>query len=212
MIDVPIELIWDDFLYWQAKTGHYQRRQKENPYLKPMKATPERLALMSELKDWCVKRNIAVRQWLFTLFAIRRWLYAPRLETGYLCSEKHLPRYRKFRDYRLYTIRLREMENADPVIQLEKSFDPNRDINHTVELTKQKYLETGRTDLCVEGMNTETFGYHPKSKICAKCPIKQDCKNKLVASVNFDIMKLRRGEITSEQAYRAAMQVRGYGS
>lgn len=211
MIDVSEEQLWDDYSHWHAQTGNYQQRKKKNEYLCPLKATPERLALMHEMKVWCVERNFAPRQWLFTLFAVRRWIFAPHLRRGDLCSEKHIARYKKWRNYDRYTQRLRDLEATKPVGMLGTQFDPNRDINHTSELAKKSYLSRGLESECIANMHTETFGFHPRSEICSICTRKTECEAALVASVNFDILALRRGEITSEDAYRSALQAKVYG-
>lgn len=81
-------------------------------------------------------------------------------------------------------------------------FDPNRDISGTTEAYKRRHLMDGDPQLCMERMSVETFGYHPRSLVCARCPLAQACAGRLQASVNFDILALRRGEITAQQAVR----------
>ena len=212
MITITEQQLWDDFSYYQAQTGNYKKRRKDNPYIKAMKATPERLELMRQMKEWCESRHLPVRQWLFSLFAIRRWLYAPKLALGHICSENHLERFSTFKDYWLYTQRLQELAASTPVSSTG-NFDPTRDISHTSEEAKRDYVRSGRTAICRFQMKIETFGYHPKSKICLECIEGNECAEQLKASVQFDIMALRRGDITAEQAYRQAIaQVGGYGS
>ena len=211
MINVTEQELWDDYTHYHSRTGYYKQKRAKNPYVRPMKATPERLKLMGEMKEWCEVRNIPVRQWLFSLFATRRWLYAPKLEKGHLCSVNHVKKFKTFKNYDLYTQRVMEQAANKPKSILD--FDPNRDMSHTAEEAKRAYVQSGRTDTCMDQMTTETFGYHPKSKICLGCVQKKECSDKLQASVKFDIIALRRGHITAEQAYRTALvQGRGYGS
>lgn len=209
-MNTSVEQLWDDYIYWYSRTSNYQRLKGANPYYRLYKATPERLAVIQGMRIWCEVRGFAVRQWLFTLFAVRRWMFAPKLATPDLCSVKHIPKYEKWENYDLYTKRLRDLEAAKPVTLLGTQFDPNRDLNRASELAKKAYLDRGQEAECIRNMNTETFGYHPGSVLCATCQRSRECEALLVSSVNFDIMALRRGEITSEEAYRSALQVKGY--
>jgi hypothetical protein len=69
----------------------------------------------------------------------------------------------------------------------------------------------GDVAACMNGIETETFGYHPKSKICVACPARGECLQRLKERVNFDIEALRSGTITTEEAYRTALgRINGY--
>lgn len=211
MSSITEKELWDDFSYYQTQTAHYKKRRKENPYIKVMKPTRERLELMRSVREWCEGKGLPVRQWLFSLFAIRRWLYAPKLTLGHLCSENHLQKFATFSDYRLFNQRLQEQAAANPI--QNSNFDPNRDISHSAEDAKKRYKAIGAEATCMTQTEAETFGYHPKSSICEECKQKKDCSNRLRASVSFDILALRQGQITAEQAYRQALaQVGGYGN
>lgn len=201
--------LWDDFLYWTSRTGHYQKRHRENPYLRPMKVTPDRLRIMTAMKQFCEERGIPARQWLYSLFAIRFWMFAPKLSISYLCSEKHIEKFNKFDNYDLYTKRIQDQMDRN-YITATNMFDPNRDLSHTAEDAKRSYLANGLSDVCISKMESETFGYHPISKVCDSCLDKIKCEQILKSKVRFDIMALRRGEITAEEAYKKAIQVRGY--
>ncbi|UCG51429.1 MAG: hypothetical protein JSW58_14775 [Candidatus Latescibacterota bacterium] len=199
-----LEQLWDDFGYWRTYTAHYQKIRKESPYLRPLKFNDSRRALFVSLQAWCKERHIPDRQWLYSLFAIRRWLFAPKLEFPYLASKKHLARFAEFDDYQFYLNRLREIDNLHALAN-PSTFDPNRDINLTTETAKAAYLEGGNPQECIDRMFTETFGYHPSSAICNRCMARSACLAQLQASVLFDIVALRRGEITSEQAQSQAI-------
>lgn len=206
--------LWDDFTYYRSKTAHVQEQLKQHPYMRPMKPTPERLALFSRLVKWCQSRDIHVRQWLFTLFAVRRWRFAPQLQPGHLMSEKHIPRYHKFTDYSFYAKRMQELE-AQKRVQETRSvlFDPNRDVVPSVEEAKRSYLQSGNLAGCMDAMKSETFGYHPKSAVCNGCSARALCAEKLQLLLPFDVGALRRGEITAQDARDLAMTgIQGYGS
>jgi hypothetical protein len=210
VIDVSSQQLWDDFVYYQSCTGHQQQRRRTNPFIKPLKATVERLRLMDKMKQWCAEKNVPVRQWLYSLFATRRWLFAPQLTPGHLCSENHLIKFATFSDYDFYTDYVQRLAQSQP---LEGNFDPNRDLSHTAEENKRYYVASGRMELCMSQMATETFGFHPKSKICVECSLRVKCAERLQASVRFDIQAVRRGELSAEAAYRQTLtQVFGYGN
>ena len=98
MSGVTVQQLWDDFIFYQAKTGNFIQRRRDNPYIRAMKPTPERLRFLEQLIIWCAEHDVPPRQWLFSLFAIRRWMFAPKLETGYLCSKNHLKKFATFSD------------------------------------------------------------------------------------------------------------------
>jgi hypothetical protein len=213
-LPVSAQTLWGDYQYYLAKTGHFQKKKKASSFIRLPKANPQRLALMDRMRLWCQNREIPARQWLFSLFAVRRWLFPPQLRPEDLCSEKHLARFDGFDDYRLYTERLRSEEQARATqFGVSSGFDPNRDLSSTAEQAKSYYVSSGRTAECIKQIHTETFGFHPKSSVCTKtCPSSELCIATLQSVVTFDIMALRRGEITSKQAYaQAVLSKQGYG-
>jgi hypothetical protein len=146
---------------------------------------------------------------LYSLFTARRWLFAPKLHLSHLQSEKHIPKFRRPRDMALF--RQRVTEEAALSYDAD-NFDPNRDINATAENAKRYYLRFNDTVGCMQRMDDETFGFHPRSLVCARCPAKAECQVKLESSLNCDVMALRRGEITSEEAKaQALIRVQTYG-
>lgn len=211
-MQVDVRVLFDDYNYWREKTAYLQKLKQTKPFMRPMKATKERLALFAQMQAWCAGNRIMPRQWLYSLFAMRRWQYAPKLEHGHLCSENMLNRFRTFSDYKAYNQRLLETDQATKLLN-PVTYDPNLHISHTAEEAKQHYLRVGDLKTCMGMMDTETFGYHPKSKACSGCSARDECAQKLGDRVNFDIAALRRGEITSEQAYMIALaRINGYGN
>ena len=79
-------------------------------------------------------------------------------------------------------------------------YDRARDISHQAEAIKRRHLADGRPDLCLTDMDEYTFGYHPKSLLCARCPLTQQCIMTLQNKYPFDVVALRNGQINMQQA------------
>jgi hypothetical protein len=79
-------------------------------------------------------------------------------------------------------------------------FHAERDISHAAETLKIRYQQRGQSGRCMELMTTETFGFHPRSAVCAACPIASPCETMLHSKVGYDIQAVRRGEMSPEQA------------
>lgn len=203
-------LLFEDYCYYRQHTAHVQKLKQERPYLRDLKVTPQRLKLFSRMAKWCSDQGFNPREWLYSLFVSRRWLFCPKLETAHLLSQKHIPRYHALQDYTLYRQRIMEQESMKaPDLG---TFDPNRDLSHTAEENKAAYLRAGRAEECMAQMFNSTFGYHPRSAVCSRCPVAVVCRDQLARSVDFDVLALRRGEITSEQARAQALsRVQRYG-
>jgi len=201
--------LFRDFCYYRQHTAHVQQLKRERPYLRDLKETPARLKIFARMAKWCEDRQINPREWLYSLFVSRRWLFCPKMEAAHFQSEKHLPKFRKLQDFDLF--KQRQADQAAHRIP-ESRFDSNRDISHAAEEAKAAYLRSGQVDQCMAVMAIETFGYHPRSKLCMRCPGAVECQRRLVQSVTFDVLALRRGEITSEQARAQALsRVQHYG-
>ncbi len=71
-------------------------------------------------------------------------------------------------------------------------------------MLKKRYVMWGNQARCMSEMETETFGYHPKSEVCQSCQARHQCAAILQSKVGFDIMALRLGSITTEQARTVA--------
>lgn len=193
---VSARQLFGDFQYYRQHTTYFRAQRERRPYFSPLKATPARLKVLEEMAVWCVGRGIDPREWLYSLFAVRHWRFPPLLESSHLQSEKHLPRFQAIEDYDLYRRRLYETES--PAAR-QRRFDPNRDLSHTAELAKTQYLRTGGPGQCMAVMAEETLGYHPESGVCRICSGARQCADLLVRTVGFDILALRRGEITVDQ-------------
>ena len=195
--------LFRDYCYYRQHTAHVQKLKKERPYLRDLKETPARLKLFAHMAKWCEDQGINPREWVYSLFVSRRWLFCPKLDRAHLQSKKHIPKFRQLRDYILY--RKRQMEQESVEAPGPEVFDPNRDMSHTAEDAKAAYVRVGQYVICMANMATETFGFHPKSAVCARCLAAKECQEKLAQSVNFDVLALRRGEITSEEAQAKAL-------
>jgi hypothetical protein len=154
------------------------------------------------MAEWCREQGINPRRWLYHLFRKRRWLFAPsltQLVPAKRSVQKALAAYAEMTDTPEYAARIaRETEEARKAEG--GGIDPNRDLIPLAEARKRIYLSEGRPDKCMAVMATETYGYHPKSAVCGRCRSGHPCAVKLAASVAFDILALRRGEMTLQQA------------
>lgn len=187
--------LFDAYNNYKRNTLYYKKLRSNTPYLKELKATPQRLALFKELAEWCKAKDILPNQWLYTLFAARYWKYPPKLERAHLMSEKHIKRFHKFSNWDAYAAL---QDKPAPI------FDPNKDLSNSVETLKKYFLENN-IETCLERMQKDTYGYHPLSKVCEICTIQIKCREVLTSSVNFDIIALRRGELEMEDAKQLAL-------
>ena len=209
-MDQPRRL-FDDYRYYRQYTASVQKLKQEKPYLREMKVTPSRLKLFEDMAAWCRTIGVNPRLWLYSLFVSRKWLFAPKLESAHLQSQKHIPKYHALEDTGLYKQRQMEQESLTNVFN-SATFDPNRDLSHASEEAKRAYLAAGNPQACMAATSTETFGFHPGSTVCARCPVADSCRTQLEASVSFDIMALRRGDLSATEAHQQAIsRVQSYG-
>jgi len=174
-----------DYCYYRDSTLNIKKLKQEKPFIRGLVYTEERAVLFNELILWCNAKRIPVRKWLYSLFVTRRWMYAPKLEVSHFCSEKHIPKFHKVRDYRFFNTYLAEKGSKKGV------FDPNIEITLAVEQRKRELLLKGGSKLCQQFMEYETFGFHPKSSICKYCNDWFQCAQSLNKLVGFDIFRLR---------------------
>jgi hypothetical protein len=190
-------VLFSDYNRWRLQTGGIERRRAEGGFIGVFKETPERLALFEATAKWCREKKIDPRLWIYLLFRARSWSYAPRMEPGHLMSENMLERYeslsrRALDGYRAATTKT------------QRHFDPNVDISHAAEALKRQYAAQGQQQRCMRETLERTLGYHPKSSTCLACPMRGPCERQLAAlAPEFDIVMLRRGEISVETARRA---------
>jgi hypothetical protein len=192
----PLQLL-DDYNDYLVRTAHWRKL----PRASRRRATPANLKVMRELTEWCEAREIEPPIWIYSLFSARYWTFAPPFKQ--LRSEKHLAKFRgqKQRGSTFFTNRVqKELNEAGAA----GAYDPNRDISGTTENLKRSYLSCGMQQVCMSEVNA-TLGYHPRSGVCAGCSIARECAAQLQAQMPFDIMALRRGEITAEHAQAQAM-------
>lgn len=197
--DVKLErVLFDDYRYYRNYTTYMRKQKSERPYLRDLKVSAMRLKLFAEMIVWCRTNSVEPRQWLYSLFDSRKWVYPPRLESTHLCSKKHLIKFPEVSNYTLFKQRQINQQNLDALSV--QAFDPNRDIGLAIENVKRSYLFRNDFQVCMLRIAEETYGYHPRSTVCARCPVTAECETRLGQLVDFDIQALRRGEITSEMA------------
>lgn len=191
------ELLLEDFNVYRAQTKYMADLIDSGVPLKPLKVTPERLKLMQEMADWCQERDLEPRQWLFTLFKSRNWVYPVKFERGSLLSENMRSRYAKMRGLGFFKKRVRQSKDTG-------GYDPNVDINGTVEALKFRYASSQQRQRCLDEIFVTTLGWHPDSAQCNSCPLARQCAMKLQGYVTFDIIALRMGRLTSSEAEAAS--------
>ena len=189
-----------DFNQYRSRTFHMQQVRAAGPCrdVGEKKGFP----LLQAMDEWCRSQGIDSRRWLYYLFRKRKWLFAPKIDQ-LIPSKKNMAKalagYAAMTDTPGYAATIyREAEASRR--QAGTDCDPNRDLIAMAEERKRVYLGEGRPDKCLEQMTTETYGYHPKSTVCARCASSYECAVRLKASVVFDIMALRNGTMTLQQA------------
>lgn len=182
-MDIPTQL-FQDYCYYREHTDNIKLLKKTKPYLKSLKSTVDRLKLFDYMNNWCMSRNIPVRQWLYTLFVARYWKVSPKLEIGHLCSEKHIPKFYKVQNYEFF-------DKYTHSTFSKRSFDSNVELVSSVEQRKRDLLLKGGGQLCIAHMKDETFGFHPKSIICNHCDSRFVCYDELIKLVGQSVIDLR---------------------
>lgn len=199
-----IRQLFSDYCHYRRQTAHFQNLRNRGAHLKDPRFTEAHRQVLEELVSWCRGKLVPPRQWLYYLFARRRWLFPPGCNRANLLSEKALPGYAGWKGYDFFQKRLCETANATEAVGLEHSWDPNRDLSYGVELLKGSLVARGQVDRCRVGISSQTYGYHPRSHVCKSCSAQVACAQELIGLVHFDILALRRGEITSAQAQNVA--------
>ena len=195
-----IRKLWTEYTTYWLQTASIQRVRASGKPIRTPKLTSERYQLFSDLYDWCSEKDLDPSLWLFALFRSRRWTYAVPLERGSLLSERFLSngKYQKMLDRgTLDGYRLSRQGT-------KSALDPNVDIIHGAEQKKRVYALYGQVDLCMMNAAAETFGFHPCSQWCNRCRLRAECESRIQNMVPFDIVALRRGELTVEEARATA--------
>jgi len=197
-----IEQLLDDYGYYRTHTGHAHQMRSEGKRVLWPKMDKKKRAALQKMNDWCQRNGIDSRLWLYSLFKVRRWMFAPRwdqLVPSKKNEKKATARYHGLEEVALYQQRIQQQVHQERVAE-GQVFDPNRDLSSTAEGYKRAYMDRGSMQQCMDESMTRTYGYHPKSLVCARCHLAKECEHRIQAYMPFDVTALRAGELTSEQA------------
>lgn len=192
--------LFEAYQRWWDSTSSVRRRRADGLYTTTPKATPERYALMAKMAEWCRCRGLDPHLWLFILFRGRRWMYAPKLRAGDLLSEKFLASGRYEAAVERGALDGYVAERKGP----QRAADPNVDLIPRAERMKAVLTQQGDLERCIRELWITTYGWHPGSRWCQSCSVATVCRTRLAAAVNFDIVALREGRITVEEAKKQA--------
>lgn len=148
---------------------------------------------------WC--KNVGVTQpLLFMWLRFRILRSGARSRTVHpslsnMASEALIPRYEALIERQ----RVEHEMKAGWATQRERELVG---VNHGHEAMRRNYVVMGKAELC-EAQIEETGGYHPFSKWCPACPRAITCAAALNKQEGFDVVALRLGRITPEQASAA---------
>jgi hypothetical protein len=216
MTNSDLLVLLDDFNFYRSHTDHFQKLQREQPFIRPPKLNKERTKLLVAMVEWCKANGLEPRHWIYCLFARGRWLFAPKLTPGFLMSESGLKWYQgraKTVDDRLYRQRLAQTQYiAELAAGTSLVYDPNLHLSAEVEARKGRHVARGDWARCLEDSfhpDAPTLGFHPDSGVCFHCPIKPECCGKTRAVFPFDLVALRERKITIQQAQLASVVSRG---
>lgn len=193
----PAKLLADYVSYWEL-THHVKQMRREHWVRSPV-LTTDRCALLEKFELWCGEHELDARRWLAALFYVRRFMYAPTWK--HLMSDT--PKAREF-------YHRKEMPEYDQKIRRELSDgqqveNPNVDVIPAAEIRKQSYAESGDPTGCMIDF-ASTYGWHPRSRVCQQCVIAGACRQQLSSRSTCDLVALREGRITWEEAKRKMAQ------
>lgn len=191
------QLLLRDYSDYFLQTAYIKKLKASGGYITGVKITPERIQAIERMAIWCRERRLDPRHWLQSLFESRRWIFPP--QWNQLTSAKHLAKYPTIPVSRPYQKKMQD-ELLTGQTRRGATFDVNRDLSPVTEAIKARHLYHQESDRCLAGMKSETMGYHPLSTVCARCPRAKECEQALRALANFDIVALRQGAISLEQA------------
>lgn len=196
---------YDFYRFHTTQTADMRGRGIPVKCLLPTKA---RLQALDAMAVWCGQNGLDAELWLYSLFR-RSWMrFAPRFDQlvpSKRTLKKQIARYHGLGDVPLYRDRCR-MKIQLRVTAEGGNYDPNRDLSSTTEAVKRLYLADRDPVGCMS--DGRTLGYHPRSTVCAGCSSRETCTLRLQTTMPFDILALRRGEITAVQA-QAVVACRG---
>lgn len=195
--------LFSDYNYYRLFTEHVNIARSNGKWIRYLKETPTRLAALAAMGAWCRDRRYDSRHWLCWLFYRNRWKYARpfhQLVPGSRRTLKSmLAAYGDCGHLPMFERRMRELGHAQQIAN-GQVYDGNRDLAASTEALKRRYMMFGDPDGCFADQRSN--GFHPKSLVCAQCPLASSCEQKLRAMAVYDIVALRNGEITVEQAKR----------
>lgn len=207
------EQLLSDYNHYRSSTSNLLSLQQQGKYVRELKATKPRLKAFDEMARWCAREGVDARLWLYSLFKARAWMFSPRMDQLIPRTEKTrkkaLARYHQLGEVPVFHERIHREVYAQRV-KAGTEWDVNRDLTNAAESLKRRYLAENDARRCLEEMQTRTFGYHPRSVVCARCPLQGECAAALQQLAGCDVIALRRGEITVDQA-RLQAWGGGYG-
>jgi len=200
-----------DYNYYRNFTAYvHEMRAKGIPVhsavMKP-KGKPSRAPQLESMLAFCEEHRLDPKLWLYMLFKMRHWKAAPLFNQlvpkNKKTLDKNLNHYSNLSEVPLFKKRVSQQSHQQGVLE-GAVFDRNRDIDGTTESLKRRYLNEGDSVRCMDEMEIRTNGYHPRSLVCARCPSSTQCEQTLRAKMPFDIVALRRGDISVQQAQQLA--------
>lgn len=211
--------LFDDYNRWRTHTNYFQNKQRSKSLggagqrmcaIRPTTAAGKSLwRNLEAMAEWCGEHQLDPRRWLCVRFDMLHWLRPPPFYQLVLKRpDKALNHYRD-REIPVWTRQV-ESELYEHRQQAGQVFDSNRDISIQVEALKRRYSTSGNSARCMSEMLHVTYGYHPGSAVCSGCPRAGECAWRLQSAVPFDILALRRGELTAEQCRQTAGRARVY--
>ncbi len=202
---------------YRMATADVHARRSRGEYVRELTMTGrvggELVRNLCEMIPACRERSLDPALWLYSLFKSRVWSRSPNANQLSIFSEKNLRHYHLVgaQSQPMLSAQMRQQVTESRAARGDTGYDQNRDLTPGAEALKRRFSREGDYERCMEGMSTSTLGYHPKSIVCSQCPIAESCALKLRSMVPFDIIALRRGDITSEQAKDIAWRTRSHG-
>jgi len=201
---LPIEhLLLGDWNVYMHATQHAHQLRQAGRHVGMRKPLPANLAVLADMVAWCKEQGVEPRLWMFHLFARTNWRFPPKWP-GSFRSEAALEKFRRTIGRSNLAFFRRRVSASKVAAEDGQAYDPNRDTTPSVEGLKARYLESGQEDRCMGEMLLRTLGYHPRSDVCGRCRLREECAVRLEGTMPFPVLALRSGRITSDEAERMA--------
>lgn len=187
-----------DYLSWREQTSHALALKITQPFRKPPKLTDERKQALAAMITWSRAAGRDPRVWLFLMFAVRGWKFAPELSSSHLIQPKWIEAYAKRKSGLSQSPKYRErLVLAQTTAQLPGAiFDPRVDLDGEAEARKERYFLDGDAQRCIDESDVWTYGWHPESTTCSKCPAAKVCQINLDKAAGYPLTRVRKGEMT----------------